>query len=82
MSSPRPLRFGRATPSIEASSDQVESIFFPITRGVQHAQGMDADAQPIHGMSVGCIAGTRQRFSGPSSGTKVGLERFRLLCRG
>lgn len=66
------------------ASDEVECIFFPVTRGVQHAQGMDTDAQPIHGMSVGWqrVEHGSKAFWHPSSGTKVGLERFRLLWRG
>ena len=34
------------------SSDEVEGILSPIVLAIPHAEGLDADGKPIHGMSI------------------------------
>ena len=63
------------------ASDEVEGVVLPITRGVQHAQGVNANAQPIHGVAIlrqgGKHSGDAVRNM--ASGGEVCLEALRLF---
>ena len=63
------------------SSDEIEGIFFPIARGLQHTEGVNSNTQPIHGMAFfgqGRKDGS-DALRNTASGSKFGLEGVRLF---